>query len=250
MERPAHGADPSEPRPGCEYLVLGSPVVDAAGALEIIEQDRILAVIRAARVPDPAGLARALVDAGVRAVEFTLTIPDVLAAIQAATSSGAVVGAGTVVEAGQAQEAIAAGAAFVTGPAFVLEVVEASRSAGVAVFPAAFSPTEVLAAARSGASAIKLFPARAGGPGYVRDLLGPFPELRLIPSGGVGEETAASLLDAGAFAVFAGTSLAPADLVEAGDHEAIGKRARGFVEAISGWRRRAQGRGGAGSELP
>lgn len=230
--------------------MLGSPVVDAAGALGTIGQDRVLAVIRAARVPDPAGLARALVDAGVRAVEFTFTIPNVLEAIEAATSSGAVVGAGTVVEAGQAREAIAAGAAFVTGPAFVPEIVEAGRSAGVAVFPAAFSPTEVLAAARSGASAIKLFPARVGGPGYIRDLLGPFPELRLIPSGGVDEEMAASLLDAGAFAVFAGTSLAPAGLVDAGDHEAIGNRARAFVEAISARRRRPQIRGGAGSELP
>jgi 2-dehydro-3-deoxyphosphogluconate aldolase/(4S)-4-hydroxy-2-oxoglutarate aldolase len=230
--------------------MLGSPVVDPAGVLEIIEQDRILAVIRAARVPDPAGLARALVDAGVRAVEFTFTIPDVLAAIEDAASSGALVGAGTVVEAGQAREAIAAGAAFVTGPAFVPEIVEASRSAGVAVFPSAFTPTEVLVAARSGASAIKLFPARFGGPDYVRDLLGPFPELRLIPSGGVDEKNAAALIDAGAFAVFAGTSMAPAGLVEAGGHEAIGQRAKGFVEAISAWRRRPQVRGGAGAELP
>jgi 2-dehydro-3-deoxyphosphogluconate aldolase/(4S)-4-hydroxy-2-oxoglutarate aldolase len=230
--------------------MLGSPVVDAAGVLETIEQDRILAVIRAARVPDPAGLARALADAGVRAVEFTFTIPDVLATIEAATSSGAVVGAGSLVDAGQAREAIAAGAAFVTGPAFVPEIVEAGRSAGVAVFPAAFTPTEVLIAARSGAPAIKLFPARVGGPAYVRDLLGPFPELRLIPSGGIDEEIAAAFIDAGAFAVFAGTSMAPAGLVDAGDHEAIGKRARGFVEAISAWRRRPQVRGGAGSELP
>ena len=185
----------------------------------------MIAVIRGSRVADPAGLANTLVAKGIRCVEFTFTIPDVVSAIRASTGGDALVGAGTVLEAGQARQAIDAGARFVVTPALRVDVVDACLELGVPVILGAFSPTEVRTAVEVGAAAIKLFPARIGGPEYVRDLLGPFPDLSLIPSGGVGPENLRSYLDAGALAVYMGASLAPPEAVESRNLGEIARRA-------------------------
>ena len=201
--------------------------------LDAIRSDRVVAVIRGRSVADPAGLAAVFAGAGIRAIEFTFTIPGVLAAIEAAAGSGALVGAGTVRDERQARDALAAGAQFLVSPACLAEVARVAQEAGVPVFLGALTPTEVDAALKVGTSAVKLFPAGIGGPGYVRDLRGPFPEASFIPSGGVTEENAHAFLDAGAVAVYAGSSLAPPELVEAGDHGEIGRRAKTFVAAVS-----------------
>lgn len=201
--------------------------------LEAIRSDRAVAVIRGRNVADPAGLAATLAGAGIRAIEFTFTIPNVLAAIEAAAESGALVGAGTVRDERQAHDALSAGAQFLVSPACVPEVARVAREAGVPVFLGALTPTEVDAVLKAGTTAVKLFPAGLGGPQYVRDLRGPFPDAVLLPSGGVTEENARAFLDAGAIAVYAGTSVAPSDLVEAGDHAEIGHRARTFTAALS-----------------
>jgi 2-dehydro-3-deoxyphosphogluconate aldolase/(4S)-4-hydroxy-2-oxoglutarate aldolase len=162
---------------------------------------------------------------GIRCVEFTFTVPDVLSVIRAATEGDAMVGAGTVLEADQARRAIDAGARFVVTPALRVEVVAACIELDVPVMLGAFSPTEVITAVEVGATAVKLFPAMIGGPEYVRDLLGPFPDLSLIPSGGVGPENLRSYLEAGALAVYMGASLAPPEAVESGDLREIARRA-------------------------
>lgn len=202
-------------------------------AFEAIKVDRAVAVIRAERVADPVALANALADSGIRAVEFTFTIPDVLAAIEAAAASGALVGAGTVLSAEQARAAIDAGARFVVSPACVPELAEPCREAGVPFFMGAMTPTEVVGAIKAAATAVKLFPARLGGPAYLRDLRGPFPDVAFLPSGGVDERNARDFLEAGAVAVYAGSSLAPPELVEAGDHAEIGRRAHAFAASLS-----------------
>jgi 2-dehydro-3-deoxyphosphogluconate aldolase / (4S)-4-hydroxy-2-oxoglutarate aldolase len=201
--------------------------------LEVIRSDRAVAVIRGERVADPAGLAETLAAAGIRSIEFTFTIPDVLAAIEAAADSGAIVGAGTVRDERQARESVAAGARFVVSPTCVPEVARAAREAGVPVFLGALTPTEVDATLKAGTSAVKLFPAGLGGPRYLRDLRGPFPGADFIPSGGVTAENAGAFLEAGAIAVYAGSGLAPPDLVAAGDHEEIDQRAHAFVAALN-----------------
>jgi 2-dehydro-3-deoxyphosphogluconate aldolase/(4S)-4-hydroxy-2-oxoglutarate aldolase len=201
--------------------------------LDAIRSDRAVAVIRGERVADPAELATTLAEAGIRAIEFTFTIPEVLAAIEAAAGSGAVVGAGTVRDERQAHDALSAGAQFLVSPACVLEVARVARTAGVPVFLGALTPTEVHVALEAGTSAVKLFPAGIGGPRYLRDLRGPFPTAEFIPSGGVTEENARAFLEAGAIAVYAGSSLAPPNLVAAGDHDEIGRRAHAFVAALS-----------------
>jgi 2-dehydro-3-deoxyphosphogluconate aldolase/(4S)-4-hydroxy-2-oxoglutarate aldolase len=201
--------------------------------LDVIRSDRAVAVIRGERVADPPGLAASLAGAGIRTIEFTFTIPDVLAAIEAAADTGAVVGAGTVRDERQARDALAAGARFLVSPACVTAVAHVAREAGVRVFLGALTPTEVDAALKAGTSAVKLFPAGLGGPRYLRDLRGPFPDVDFIPSGGVTEENAREFLDAGAIAVYAGSGLAPPDLVASGDLEEIERRAHAFVAALS-----------------
>lgn len=200
--------------------------------LDAIRSDRAVAVIRGERVSDPAGLAATLLDAGIRAIEFTFTIPAVLAVIEAAVDSGALIGAGTVRDEQQARDALSAGAQFLVSPACVREVARVAQEADVPVFLGALTPTEVDAALKAGTTAVKLFPAGIGGPGYLRDLHGPFPDADFIPSGGVTEENARGFLDAGAIAVYAGSGLAPPDLVTAGNHEEIRRRAHAFVATL------------------
>lgn len=113
-------------------------------------------------------------------------------------------------------------------------VIAACRRLGLPIACGAFTPTEIMTAVEAGADLIKLFPARLGGPQYVRDLLAPFPDLRLMPTGGVSAENAASYLKAGAAAVAIGGSLVPAQAVAAGAFDEIVERARLYVAAVNG----------------
>jgi 2-dehydro-3-deoxyphosphogluconate aldolase / (4S)-4-hydroxy-2-oxoglutarate aldolase len=202
-------------------------------AFATMKADRAVAVIRAERIADPVELAGALAGAGIRCVEFTLTTPGAVEALASAVDSGAVVGAGTVLDERQAREAVAAGARFVVSPAFVPDLVDACREDGVPVFLGALTPTEIHDAWAAGATAVKLFPAALGGARYLEHLRGPFPHIAFIPSGGIDERNASEYLAAGAVAVYAGSSLAPAKLVAAGDHEEIARRAHAFVASLN-----------------
>lgn len=204
-----------------------------AGPLELLGQDRALAVVRAERIPDPAGLALALAGAGIHLVEFTFTTPGVLAAIAAAAQvPGTTVGAGTVLSAAQAEDAVAAGARFLVTPDLRPKVAAVAGQAGTPLLMGALTPTEISRAVELGAAAVKIFPAGLGGPGYLRALLGPFPALRLVPTGGVNAGNARDFLAAGAFAVGAGTDVVRPDLVEQGEHKAIAERAAEFLRAL------------------
>ena len=213
-----------------------------ADVLHAIAADRVLAVVRAPRVPDPAALCAALADGGIRTVEFTFTTPGVaglLARAAAARRPGTHLGAGTVLSAEQAAAAIDAGAEFLVTPALRPAVAEVAARAGIPVLMGALTPTEVLTAVELGAAAVKIFPAAAFGPRYLKDLRGPFPDVRLLPSGGVNQDNARAFLDHGAFAVCGGTELVPPDLVAAGGAEAqIRDRAAALVARLA-----AQGSG-------
>ncbi|HXR74089.1 bifunctional 4-hydroxy-2-oxoglutarate aldolase/2-dehydro-3-deoxy-phosphogluconate aldolase [Actinocrinis sp.] len=201
--------------------------------LDLLARDRVLCIVRANQVADAAGLTAALGAAGIRLVEFTFTIPGVLDVIEeAAEVPGCVVGAGTVLTAHHARDAVAAGARFLLTPDVRPDVAAAALACGVPLVMGALTPTELSRAFELGAAAVKVFPARIGGPAYLRDLLGPFPGARLIPTGGVNVTNARGFLDAGALAVGAGTDVVPPSLVERGDHEGIGERAREFVRAL------------------
>ncbi|NUR58665.1 MAG: bifunctional 4-hydroxy-2-oxoglutarate aldolase/2-dehydro-3-deoxy-phosphogluconate aldolase [Catenulispora sp.] len=192
----------------------------------------VIAVVRAPSIPDPPALCAALAAGGIAWTELTFSTPDVVPALRAAVADGHWVGAGTVLTAAQAAEAIAAGVGFLVTPGVRPEVAAIAHEAGVPVVLGALTPTEVAAALELGAAAVKIFPARAFGPGYFKDLQGPFPGVPLVASGGVNADNAADFLARGALAVCAGTEVVPPDVVAAGDWDEITRRAKAFVDAV------------------
>ncbi|HMH59368.1 MAG TPA: bifunctional 4-hydroxy-2-oxoglutarate aldolase/2-dehydro-3-deoxy-phosphogluconate aldolase [Galbitalea sp.] len=200
----------------------------------VIGEDRAVVVIRAAVIDDPVALVVALVEGGIRAIEFTFTTPGVLEHIRRtiAAETGAVIGAGTVTTGDQARAAAAAGAAFLVTPAVLPVVMAEGLAMRVPVLLGAFTPTEVITALELGASAVKVFPAATAGPGHFSQLLGPLPGVRLIASGGIDEKNAAQFMRSGAFAVTAGSSVVSAAAIEAHDWAGITSRARAFVTAL------------------
>lgn len=201
-------------------------------AMSIIEDDRALAVVRAPSIPDPVALSDALARGGIRAVELTFTTPGVLDLIRTLADSGAVIGVGTVLTDEQARAAIDSGAQFVVTPGLRPDVAEVAARAGIPVLMGALTPSEVMTAIDLGAAAVKIFPARAFGPAHFTDLLGPLPDARLIPSGGVNAANAADFLAAGAIAVTAGTNVVPPRAVENGHWDDIASRATAFMESL------------------
>ena len=204
-----------------------------SAAVATILQDRALAVVRATEIPDPVALSNTLARSGLRAVELTFTTPGVLGYLNAAASSDAVLGMGTVCTADQAKAAIAAGAQFLVTPGVRPEVAKAASGSNIPVIMGALTPTEILVALDLGAAAVKIFPAGAFGPRYFKDLRGPFPEVSLIPSGGVNAGNAAEFLAHGAVAVTAGTDVVPPQAVASGDWPDIASRAAAFVQSLN-----------------
>ncbi|MFQ6394109.1 bifunctional 4-hydroxy-2-oxoglutarate aldolase/2-dehydro-3-deoxy-phosphogluconate aldolase [Nocardia sp. KC 131] len=205
-----------------------------ANALDIIRTDRVLSVVRAAQIPDPAALADALARSGIRALELTFTTPGVLGYLRAAAATeAAVLGVGTVLTADQAEAAIDSGARFLVTPGIRAEVAAIATRHDIPLVMGAFTPSEVLTALDLGAAAVKIFPARALGPGYLKDLRGPFPDVALIPSGGVNAGNAAEFLANGAVAVTAGTDVVSPSDVAAGRWSDIATRAASFVRSMN-----------------
>ncbi len=163
-------------------------------AMATIVEDRALAVVRAPEIPDPVALANVLAKSGIRVVELTFTTPRVLDHLLAATTSEAVLGVGTVLTADQARSAVDVGAKFLVTPGIRACVAKVASDCGIPVIMGALTPTEVLVALDLGAAAVKIFPAGAFAPAYFKDLRRPFPDVALIPSGGVNAGNAADFL--------------------------------------------------------
>ena len=203
--------------------------------LDSLLATRIVAVVRLERYDQAVPVAEALLEGGISAIEFTLTGSGALEAIAGArTALGAAahIGVGTVLAPDAAEAAISSGAQFVVTPAVRPAVIATCRAHGVPILCGALTPTEVLAAHEAGADAIKIFPARAVGPHYLRDLLAPLPGLLLVPTGGIDAGNARAFLDAGAVAVGIGGSLVSAEAVARADWPRITATARACVAAI------------------
>jgi 2-dehydro-3-deoxyphosphogluconate aldolase/(4S)-4-hydroxy-2-oxoglutarate aldolase len=207
--------------------------------MEALHEMPVIAVIRASTANDYPRIILALVAGGIRAVEVTLTTPgtlEVLADLRAGLPEEVYVGVGTVRSARDARIAMENGADFLVSPHTDREIVSAARERDVPVFPGALTPTEVNLALQSGATAVKLFPAGATTPELAKQLLGPFPELSFLPSGGISLEDVAPWLSAGALAVcvggpLVGTAGTPAD--------EITRRARLYAHAVAAVREAA-----------
>lgn len=170
---------------------------------------KVLAIIRADGPDRALSCVRTLVDAGITALEISLTTPGGVEAIAKARSEydpSILIGAGTVVTAAQADEVAAARAGFVVTPA-ITRGAHRSVELGLPLLCGALTPTEVIAALDLGAIAVKIFPAKLHGPGYLRELRAPLPDAPLIAVGGVDAESAPEYLAAGALAVGVGSPL-------------------------------------------
>ncbi len=181
-------------------------------AADHIRAGRLVAIVRAPRVTAQSAVAltEILVDAGVRALEFTLDSVGALDGIHAAASSAgdrATVGAGTVLRPEQVDHAAEAGAEFIVSPDISPDVIARTNELALTPLPGAFTATEIRRAVDCGAVLVKLFPAQPAGPGYLRALRGPLSEVELVPTGGLTEEDVPSFLAAGAVAVALGSSL-------------------------------------------
>ena len=178
-----------------------------------------------------------LTESGIRAVELTFTTPGVLDAIAAAAAHGysdIALGAGTVLTADDARRAVDAGAGYLICPTVSPEVLAEGARLGVPVVPGAMTPTEILAAYTAGAAMVKVFPCgEIGGPGYIRALRGPLPNIPLLPTGGVGIDTATEYLAAGAAAVGIGSPLQGNAASADGDLSALRDRATRLVANLA-----------------
>jgi 2-dehydro-3-deoxyphosphogluconate aldolase/(4S)-4-hydroxy-2-oxoglutarate aldolase len=213
--------------------MLDTDMLDRATAAVV--RSGVVAVLRADTADGFSAVADVLVDAGVGALEVTLTSRGALAAIAGLVRqlpAGVVVGAGTVLTADQAKACVDAGAAFLVAPVLVPEVSAVGAAAGVATYPGALTPTEVFVASRGGAPIVKLFPASAVGPRFVTDLHGPLPGVRIMPTGGIELGDVAGWLSAGAVAVGLGGPLL-GDAAAGGNLAALRDRARRAVDAVA-----------------
>ncbi|UUU19883.1 bifunctional 4-hydroxy-2-oxoglutarate aldolase/2-dehydro-3-deoxy-phosphogluconate aldolase [Streptomyces sp. DSM 40750] len=200
--------------------------------VESLRAHRLLAIVRGT---DPAAALRTvltLAEEGIPAVEVSLTTADALTVIrQARTELGseALLGAGTVRSAADAARAMDAGASYLVTPALV----DGLEPYGIPVLMGALTPTEIEGALARGADAIKLFPGSLGGPGYLRALRGPFPDVPFVPVGGVDAQAARDYLDRGAIAVGVGSPLV-GDAADGGDLNQLRARAAEFLKVAAG----------------
>lgn len=194
---------------------------------------RLVAVIRSRTAEEALVTARAVAEAGVRFVEVTFSVPGAAEVIRTlATEGGAYVGAGTVLSEEQARAGIEAGARFIVSPSLELDLVPLCREAGVASIPAGATPTEVVRALRSGADLVKIFPADCvGGPRFVRQMLGPFPDARFMVSGGVDRTNVTEYAALGVRGIVLGSAFL-ADVLARGGRDGLVAAAREFVELV------------------
>ncbi|MFK0019783.1 bifunctional 4-hydroxy-2-oxoglutarate aldolase/2-dehydro-3-deoxy-phosphogluconate aldolase [Streptomyces sp. NPDC090798] len=202
--------------------------------LAALRAHRLLAIVRGSDPDAALTTVLTLAEEGVTLIEVSLSgrdALDVIARARAALGPDATLGAGTVLSSDDALAAHKAGAAFLVTPG-VSDGIATGRELELPVLAGVMTPTDVLQAQRLGADALKLFPARsAGGPGYLRDLRGPFPELPFVPVGGVDAAAAADYLREGATAVGVGSPLI-GDAAEGGDLTALRERARAFLDVV------------------
>lgn len=200
----------------------------------VLRETRAVAVLRASHASDYAPVIEALQRGGVLSIELTLSTPgvwDELPVLRDRFEDSLEIGVGTVTEAAEAEAALDLGAAYIVTPVTDPAVITACVSRGVPVYPGGLTPTELHAGWKLGATAVKVFPASTVGAGYVSQLRGPFPDIEVIPSGGVNIEDVPGWIRAGALAVSLGGPLL-GDAFKGGDLQELTARARRVRELI------------------
>ena len=194
----------------------------------------LVAVVRGESREAAMEVVAALVEGGVLGIEVTFTTPEaarVMRDLNEEYGDDLLLGAGTVITREQAEESAEAGATFLVSPGSDPQLLPAMLETGLLVLPGALTPTEVMVARSLGAGALKLFPGSMGGPSHLKALRGPFPDVPFIPTGGVSPDNIADWFAAGAFAVGAGSALAPSSL-RGRDRSEVVETAKKFAETV------------------
>ena len=195
----------------------------------------VVPVIRAKSSVEAAFAARAVSLGGISIVEITMTVPGAIGVIAelARSMPEVLVGAGTVLNSETARRCLDAGAQFLVSPGLDVETVQLAVRENVVMMAGALTPGELMAACKAGADFVKIFPCgQVGGAAYIKALKGPFPDVPLVPTGGVDLETAGSFIAAGAAAVGVGGELIDRTAIQFGDSTTIENLARRFVEVV------------------
>ena len=210
--------------------------MDKIQIIQKIEETGLVPVVRAASSDEAMRVIDAIKEGGVSVLEITMTVPGAVKVIEevvAKYGSEATVGAGTVLDPETARACILAGAQFVVSPALNLETIALCRRYSIPVIPGALTPTEVVTAWQAGADFVKVFPCGSmGGASYIKNLKGPLPHIKFIPTGGVSLKTAADFVKAGSSALGVGTDLVDVKAIRAGEAHVVTERAKQFTEII------------------
>ena len=204
--------------------------------VSVVEKSGVVGIIRTQDSDAVRGVVDALARGGLRALEVTMTVPraiELIAEISPTLPQGFLLGAGTVLDADTVHRAAQAGAQFIVSPVFRPEVIKAAHDVGIPVMPGCFTPTEILAAWDLGADIVKVFPATSVGPSYLKDIRGPLPQIKLMPTGGVSIDNVGEWLKAGAVAVGVGSALLDTKAIAAKQFDVLEANARRIVDNVA-----------------
>ena len=210
-------------------------MISKSQVIEKIRDTGIVPVIRAESADEAMELTEAIYEGGINIFEITMTVPGAIGVIKKLkdkykNNQEVIIGAGSVLDAETAQSAIEAGAQFVVGPALNIDMIKLCNRYQVPVVPGAVSPTEVVKAMEAGADIVKIFPATLFGPKIIKAIKGPIPQAPLLPTGGVNLDNVTEWIEAGSFAVGAGSAIVgPA---KTGDLSKVTEASRKFVKKI------------------
>ena len=201
--------------------------------LEVINAEKLVPVIRTSDIGEARRAIEIIGGCGINIFEITLTIPNAADLIKELSASRYLIGAGTVLTVEQAESCIEAGAKFIVSPIFNEEIVKFCNEKEVAVMPAGLTPTEIYKAWQSGADCVKIFPCDSmGGAKYLKAIKSVFPQINIMPTGGVSLETIGELLKAGAFAVGVGSDLVDLKAIREDKTQIIIEKSAQFLKII------------------
>lgn len=210
--------------------------MDKKQIVEHIENLGLVPVVRASSADEAMQAIDAIKAGGVNVLEITMTVPGAIKVIEKVADkygSDVLVGAGTVLDPETARSCLLAGAQFIVSPALNLDTIALCQRYSAPVMPGVLTPTEVITAWSAGADMVKVFPCGAvGGASYVKNLKGPFPQIKIIPTGGVSLKTAADFIAAGASALGVGTDLVNVKAIKEGKPEVVTEAARQYLQII------------------
>jgi len=205
-------------------------------SLGLIRQVGLVPIVRAPSPEDAFRAAEAIIEGNIGIAEITMTVPNAIRVMEEVAEKfgdKVLLGAGTILDPETCRAALLAGAEFIVTPSLNLQVIELAHRYSKACMPGALTPTEIVTAWQAGADLVKVFPCGpVGGPKYIKALKGPFPQIELVPTGGVNLETTPEFIKAGAAAVAVGGELVDAQALREGKVDLISANARKYLEAV------------------